>query len=224
MADRMKPVEAAKKLNIPPQRVYNLIKQGRIKTFPNPSGKVALVDFGEVKIILSQVKQRGPRKEKGRGGSALPGIRRGSILTHDKFPVKGAFARPDGGGKSVRTVTETPRVNSTLVWLSDGTIETFWSVESLSEKLQKHSAQIEHPDALLGMIAFQWRQAEETSAWAEKLETFLRTEEIPYKAINVGTKHQEEEEEEQKDDKEGSQHWKEIEIPEEGLDLSKVTL
>ena len=148
MAERIKPVEAAKKLGIPPQRVYNLIKQGRVKTFPNPNGKVALVDFGEVKIVLNQVKQRGPRKEKALRGSRPPaGVRRGSILSNDRFPIKGAFQRPDGGSKSVRVVTDPGRGEGTLIWLSDGTIETVWGTESLADKLQKGSTKIEDPAA-----------------------------------------------------------------------------
>lgn len=224
MSDRMKPVEAAKKLGIPPQRVYNLIKQGRVKTFSNPSGgKVALIDFSEVKIVLASVRQRGPRKEKGKGGTALPGLRRGSIVTHDKFPIKGAFARPDGGNKSVRVVTHVPQSEAgTLVWLSDGTIDTHWGVESLADKLQKHTAQIERPEALLGMVVFSWRtsEKEEERNWADQLESLLTANGLPYHPITAGKYHEEEPEEEP----EAKQKVIEVEIPEGGLDLSKIAL
>lgn len=153
MAERIKPVEAAKRLGTPPQRIYNLIKQGRVKTFANPNGKVALVDFAEVKMVLGQVKTRGPKGTKTKG--VLPrGLARGAIITSPKAPIKGAFARPDGGGKHVRTVVD---ATSNIVWLSDGSIETIWPTDSLSEALKSGRARIETPAAVLGLILYQWR-------------------------------------------------------------------
>jgi hypothetical protein len=223
LADRIKPVEAAKRLGVPPQRVYNLIKQGRVKTFAPPAGgKVALVDFGEVKIVMSQVKQRGPKKERLAKGSRPPGgIRRGTILTNDRFPIKGAFRRPDGGGKSVRVVTDPGRGEGTLVWLSDGTVETFWGTESLAQKLQNKTAQIEDPAALLGMVVFNWRNSshEEDRRVADRLEELLIGFEIPYQPIHIGMKPHDDEEEEEKPN---APVEVEVELTEEGIDVSKV--
>lgn len=222
MADRVKPVEAAKRLGTPPQRIYNLIKQGRVKTFPNPNGKVALVDFGEVKIVLSQVNTRGPRKEKALRGSRPPGgIRRGTILSNDRFPVKGAFRRSDGGPKSVRTVTDPGRGEGTLVWLSDGSIETFWGTESLADKLQKGSTHIEDPAALLGMVVFNWRNSgdAEDARTADRLEEMLTACDIPYQAIKIGTKPHEEDEAAEP----VPEHIEvEVELTDEGIDVAKV--
>ena len=202
MAERMKPVEFAKTMNIRPQIVYGLIKRGKIHTYENPGGGPDLIDPGEARIIVSRMHTRGPRKAKASQKGSSP-VRRGQIVSHDRYPVKGAFARPDGGGKSVRVVTDPGRGEGSIVWLSDGTIDTFWGTESLAQKLQSHSAQIEHPDALLGMIAFQWRQSEETKELADKLETWAEAEGIPYKAIHVGSARPSEEDEEQEGGPEG---------------------
>lgn len=216
MAERIKPVEAAKKLGIPPQRVYNLIKQGRVKTFPNPNGKVALVDFGEVKIVLSQVRQRGPRKEKVKAGG-IRGLKRGSIISHDQSPVKGAFSRPDGGNKSVRAV-----VDSTmhLVWLSDGTIETAWGTENLADKIQKGSAKIEHPHSLLGVLMYQWDHDGQAEL-AESLRKWAVENEVGFLPISTPHNFMEEEQEEAPPK---PTEWVEVELGPEGIDLNKVAL
>lgn len=217
MADRIKPVEAAKRLNTAPQRIYNLIKQGRVKTFPNPSGKVALVDFSEVKMVLAQVKQRGPRKEKSARTGLPRGLKRGSIISQDRFPTKGAFARPDGGGKSVRTVTD---ATSQLVWLSDGTVETTWGTERLAKKLQDGTAHIESVPALLGMIIYQWKQ-EGNHVAANDLESWLVEKGIGYFPIETPHKMMEEEEENLPPK---PTEWVEVELTEEGIDMNKVAL
>jgi hypothetical protein len=216
MAERMKPVEAAKRLNVAPQRVYNLIKQGRVKTFSNPAGKVALVDLGEVKIVLGNVKQRGPRKEK-TGVKGLPrGLTRGSIISHDSAPIKGAFARPYGGNRSVRSVVD---ATSHLVWLSDGTIETIWGTESLTEKIQNGHAKIEHPHSLLGVIMYQWDH-EGKEVLAESLRQWAIENGVGF--LPISTPHHLMEEEAAEAEAEKPPIMVEVELTDEGIDVEKV--
>jgi len=153
MPDRAKPTQVAKDLGFRPQIIYGLIKRGKIKTFDNPAGGTALVDVADTKIAISRMGHRGPRKDKPKKGQGLgSGIKRGTIITTGRAPLKGAFAREDAG-KSVRTVTDG---TMNLVWLSDGTIETVWPTDSLREAIQNGRAKIETPASLLGTLMYQW--------------------------------------------------------------------
>jgi len=218
MPDRAKPTQVAKDLGIRPQIIYGLIKRGKVKTFDNPAGGTALVDVADVKIAVSRMGHRGPRKDKPKRGQGLGGgIKRGTIITAPRAPIKGAFAREDGGGKSVRTVTDG---TMNLVWLSDGTIETVWPTDSLRDAIQNGRAKIETPASLLGVLMYQWDH-DDKKELAESLRQWAIENSVGFYPIE--TAHdlmKEEQEAEGKSDEKPVEI--EVELGPDGVDVAKV--
>lgn len=158
MADRIKPVALAKELNIRPQIIYGLIKRGKIHTYDNPAGGPALIDPSEARIIVSRMHVRGPHKEKRTASSRPPkGIVRGSILSHERAPTQGPYARP-AGPRRIWQITDPGQGSGSVVWGADGARGIVWSSDGLADKLKAGVASIENVPALLGMIAFQWQE------------------------------------------------------------------
>jgi len=195
MADRATPVQVAKTLNIRPQIIYGLIKRGKVATFPNPNGKADLVDVAETRIVVSRMSVRGPRKEKAARTGRSP-VKRGQILSRDKFPVRGVFGRKFGGGRSIEQVIDPGQGEGTLAWTTDGMREKFWETETLAGRLKREEVRIEHIGSLLGMIMFQWRELEDEPALADSLEQWCKDNGV----ITVPLK---ETEEKEHDDQEG---------------------
>ena len=218
MAERAKPTQVAKDLGIRPQIIYGLIKRGKIKTFDNPAGGPALVDVADTKIAVSRMGHRGPRKEKAKKGtSGLPGgLKRGSIISTGRAPIKGAFAREGGGGKSVRTVTDG---TSNIVWLSDGTVETVWPTDSLREAITSGRARIETPASLLGVLMYQWDH-EDKKELAESLRQWAIENSVGFYPIETTHDLMTEEAEAEQGPK--PQEWIEVELGDEGVDVAKV--
>jgi hypothetical protein len=110
-----------------------------------------------------------------------------------------------------------------LVWLSDGTIETVWPTDSLQEALTSGRARIESPPALLGMIMYQWEQDGQSAA-AEELKDWLVEKGIGFYPIHTPHDLLNEDKAIEEESKPEEQHWVEVELTEEGIDLSKVEL
>lgn len=83
--EKLTPVKTAKILQVPPQKIYGLIKSGRIKTYPNPQGGTQLIDPSEVKEAFGNpIRQKRPE---GHGpeeyATRMPaGVKEGALLSY----------------------------------------------------------------------------------------------------------------------------------------------
>jgi hypothetical protein len=160
MGDRMTPVEAAKKLDIRPQQVYGFIKHGKVKTFPNQSGKAALVDLDDVKAVAGRVRHHREKDEAGRPKRREPKVKTGTIIDMHAFHKDAA--------KEINTPHK-PKVvtgkvlneagDTTLIATStgDGTRPMYWETEMLADRIAAGACHIESVESLFSVILFQWK-------------------------------------------------------------------
>jgi hypothetical protein len=153
MANRVTPVQAAKDLGIRPQQVYGFIKHGRLGTFPNTTGKAALVDFDEVKRLVQSVKPHRPKGPDGKPVKRQPGVKVGNLLTSHGY-LKGSRKR---GPHRVEVVTGTIKdeegdVQLVITQTGENTRPMYWEAERLADRLKNGACQVESSGVLLGVL------------------------------------------------------------------------
>lgn len=185
MANRMTPVQAAKALNIRPQLVYGFIKHNRVATFPNPAGKVAFVDFDEVKKVASQVRPHRPKGPDGKPVRRSPGVDRGSILSSHGY-LKG-LAKQRAKPHRVEVVTglvhdDEGNVSLVVTQTGENTAPMYWEAERLADRLKSGACQVESPATILGVLMHSWIAAGAPDL-AAGLQMWCEVNDVEYEVI-----------------------------------------
>jgi hypothetical protein len=150
-----KPVDLARELGVPPQKVYNLIKHGKVKS--HAGGTSVLVDPAEVKAALAAVKPQAER-------SAAKVEREASGIKPDPSAAKSPLKKGDvvswgkKGGKTIVQVTGTDEYFAYMKDLAQRDLE--FRNTSLEKLLKDGTMQLESPIALIQMGIRALRQAD----------------------------------------------------------------
>jgi len=140
------PMKLAEKLNVRPQAIYKLIRDGKIP-FVERDGKKFVEEEEATKMVQRHTgsprgRKKGDTVKKRSGGGSY---RKGSIASWPRHPK---------GGNRIAQVIET---GETIVTLRDlqGKIVN-WEEESLAKRIARKEITIETPYGLLQMLHSQW--------------------------------------------------------------------
>jgi hypothetical protein len=153
----IKPIDLAKKLNeegffIRPQRIYGLIKNGRINTQTDGEGKLVIDEEKARLVIRSAVRGangQAPRQTSsdsgGKKAARKTGISRGTIVSWDIRKGKGErrVGQVDEVGEQLTYVRTTDRDRIAFI------------TGSLDQRILRGQIAVEHPTALLELVARQ---------------------------------------------------------------------
>lgn len=177
---RATPTQVAHELGIRPQVIYGLIKRNRVHAY---GSKPQMVDVGEVKSVLKDIKHRIPKEKRQASRANVPV---GTITSWAK-----GFKGPKAKERRVAVATgilkpDDPDGTYFLVF-EDGekrVIDAF-TLESFGEMLKRGFAHVEHIDGLLGMVIFQMTvngQVDQASALDEFCRSTLDIVPVSYTA------------------------------------------
>jgi hypothetical protein len=139
------PVQLAKFLQVPPQKIYSLIKSGRVQNYA-AEGATARVDEDEVKSALAGVGVRS-KKSGPSGSKPQRPAKTGGVVAWKASPSKIAVGRITTADELMTTVS-----------MADGTSEpALFKTESLAARIRKGQIVLPNTEWLIKLMEADYR-------------------------------------------------------------------